>query len=135
METKSRELETKELRSFGLTLAAAMVILFGGVLPWLFSYAFPYWPWLLAGGLTLWALFSARTLAPLYKVWMKVGDKIGWVNTRIILGLVFYTTVMPMGFVMRLLGKDPMRREFNKQLASYRIPSTKRSQKHMERPF
>ena len=43
-----------------------------------------------------------------YKPWMKLAEGLGFINTRIILFIVFYGMFMPMGLVMRLAGKDFM---------------------------
>ena len=80
----------QELRKFGLMTGAIVAGLFGVFLPWLFSFDFPRWPWLLAGVLGLWALLHPLSLAPVYHGWIKVGDKVGWFNSRIILGVLFF---------------------------------------------
>ena len=44
-----------------------------------------------------------------YRAWMKLGHILGWVNSRIILGLVFFIVLQPIAFIMRILGHDPLR--------------------------
>lgn len=87
---------------------------------YLFTFVFlvvafwPLWPvpmpnlyWLAGAGLWLAAaLLYPKMLTPLYKVWMVFGHMLGWINARIILALVFFVVVMPIGLVMRLFGKD-----------------------------
>jgi hypothetical protein len=125
----------QELRHFGLTTGALLAGLFGLLFPWLFHYAVPWWPWLVATLLGGWALLLPASLGPVYRVWMAIGHGLGWINSRIILGLMFYVLILPMGFVMRLLGKDPMQRRFDKQATSYRVPSRNPPKDHLERPF
>lgn len=86
----------------------------------LFTFVFtlvafwPLWPlttpnlyWLAGAGVWLAAaLIYPKGLAPLYKAWMAFGHVLGWINARIILGIVFFAVVMPIGLVMRLFGKD-----------------------------
>jgi hypothetical protein len=63
--------------------------------------------WLAGAGVWLvTALVYPKVLAPLSKAWMALGHALGWINARIILGIVFFVVVMPMGLVMRLFGKD-----------------------------
>ncbi len=94
-------------RQFGFLFAAVFTL----VAFW------PLWPprtpdlyWLLGAGawLTV-ALVYPKGLAPLYRAWMAFGHVLGWINTRVILGLVFFVVVTPIGLIMRLLGKDPLR--------------------------
>jgi hypothetical protein len=97
----------KQERQFGFLFAAVFTI----VAFW------PLWPlhapslgWL--GGAGAWlvvALAYPKALAPLYKGWMAFGHVLGWINARIILGLVFFVVVTPIGLVMRLFGKDLLR--------------------------
>ena len=66
---------------------------------------------------------------------MALGEALGWINTRIILGLVYYGLVTPMGVMMRLLGRDPMRRRFEPAANTYRVPRPTRPCGHMDRQF
>jgi len=130
------ELDAKGLRKFGLTTGAIVAALFGGLIPWAFGLHYPTWPWVLAGVLGLWALAAPATLNPVYRGWMRFGLLINAVMSRVVLGIVFYLVVLPTGLVMRLTGKDPMRRRFEPDAASYRQPPSRALQsKHMENPF
>ena len=135
MTAKTPELSTQELRKFGFTTGAIVAILFGLILPWLFNHGYPYWPWILAGVLWLWALIAPATLKPIYNGWMKVGHVLGWINTRIILGLMFYTVFFAVGLILKSLGKDPMSRRIYKSAESYRVASRVHTKDHVERPF
>ena len=66
---------------------------------------------------------------------MKFGLFMGAINSKIILGVVFYVMMAPMGFIKRLFGSDAMRRELNPNLSTYRVASQVRSKESMERPF
>jgi hypothetical protein len=55
------------------------------------------------------ALVYPRVLAPLYRGWMAFGHVLGWINARLIMGIVFVVMVIPTALIMRLLGKDLMR--------------------------
>jgi hypothetical protein len=127
--------DKRELRQFGFTIGVIVAVLFGGVLPWLFDRAFPLWPWIVAGVFLGWALILPKTLYPLYRAWMAIGHVLGWINTRIILGLIFYAMILPIGLIMRVFGRDPMRRRFDKRASSYRIQSINQPKEHLERPF
>ena len=83
-------LDAAGYRKFGLVSGAIVVVLFGLAIPWLFSFNFPRWPWIFAGVLVGWALLLPTTLKPVYIGWMKFGNMMNWINTRILLGIVFY---------------------------------------------
>lgn len=96
------DLDRKGLRKFGLTTGTILVVLFGFVLPWLRDRPLPLWPWILAFVLILWALLAPSSLTLIYRPWMKLGALLGWINTRIILGLVFWIIILPLGILLRL---------------------------------
>lgn len=126
------------LRSFGLIFGALIMGFFGLLIPWIWELdiSISKWPWPLGVVFILWALIYPASLAPVYKGWMKFGHALGWLNTRLILGLVFYVVIFPMGMVMRLVfRKDPMHRRFEPGSESYRVTSEKSDSKRMERPF
>jgi len=129
------ELDAKGLRQFGLMMAGFIAGVFGLVLPWLWGKTFPLWPWGVGAVFAVWALAAPATLNPVYRGWMRVALLIGNVINRIVLGVVFFLVMWPIGLIMRLRGKDPMRRTLDADAESYRVPSQSRPSKHMERPF
>ena len=133
-ETES-PLTRKELRQFGLIFGAMVALMFGGVLPFLFGRPFPLWPWMVLGVVWLWALILPDTLLYLYKGWMKIAHVLGWINTRLILGLAFYTLVFPMALILKCFGKDPMARRLDEKLTTYRVKSKIPPKNHFERPY
>ncbi len=80
------------LREFGFVMATIIVLLFGLFFPVIiFKQPFPEipFPFQVPLGLASLALVFPIILKPLYIVWMYIGFVLGWINTRIILGLVF----------------------------------------------
>lgn len=127
-------LEPQQLRNFGLLTGAIVALLFGLLLPWLLSHAWPLWPWVLAVILAALGLAYPKALAPVYRLWMKFGHIMGVINSRILLGLVFFLMITPLGAGMRLFGWDPIRRRLG-HATSYRVPSRDKDRRHFERPF
>jgi hypothetical protein len=60
---------------------------------------------------------------------------LGWVNTRIILGLLFFVMFAPVALLFRLFGRDPLARRLDKSATTYRIASDKPPRERLERPF
>ncbi len=125
----------KELRTFGLSTGIMVALIFGFTLPWLFNRPYPTWPWIMAGVLWSGALIMPSALQPVFKAWMTLGHWLAWINTRIILGIMFYTVFSMVGLAMKSMGKDPMARKIDKKADSYRVQSRTRSKDHVERPF
>ncbi|RUM94042.1 MAG: sxtJ [Thiothrix sp.] len=135
MKIDTKNVTKKELREFGLITSAILVVLFGLLLPWLFEHALPLWPWIVAAVLALWALIAPATLKPVYRGWMAIGAVLGWINTRIILGIMFFLIFLPVGLILKLFGKDLMARKLDKALKTYRIENIPSENKHVERPY
>lgn len=129
------DLDLKELRRFGVTVGIVIAGLFGAVLPWLFGHAFPLWPWIVGSVLVAWALIYPAGLKPVYHGWMIVGHALGWVNSRVILGIAFLAVILPTAILMRLARRDPLARTLEKDRRTYRVPSSNPPKKHFERPF
>jgi hypothetical protein len=135
MKENSKGISERELRYFGLVTGVVAGLLFGLLLPWLFGYVFPLWPWGVASFLVIVALLLPAALMPFYRGWMIFGYAAGWINTRIILGVVFFFLILPAGLVMRLLGKDPMARKLDANEATFRVTSRSVNRDQMRRPF
>ncbi|MDX8411096.1 MAG: SxtJ family membrane protein [Mariprofundaceae bacterium] len=129
------ELDVKGLRQFGLMLAGFVSGIFGLLLPWIWGFALPLWPWVFGVVCLVWAMAAPASIRPLYMGWMRVAMLIGEVINRLLLGVVFYLVIFPMGFIMRLMGKDPMARKLDKSIKSYRVRSKTPPKEHMEKPF
>lgn len=126
--------EPRQLRSFGLLVGGVFALL-------------AVWPVVRHGlGVRIWALIPAAFLVvpallappllrPLYVVWMALGRILGWINTRIVLAIVFYGLITPIGSLLRLMGKDPMRRSFDRDAETYRQVRDPRPGSHMTRQF
>ncbi|MBN1587820.1 MAG: hypothetical protein JW937_10400 [Candidatus Omnitrophica bacterium] len=125
-----------ELRNFGFVLAGILCA-FGGLFHWRHGEL----NWAVYGLFPLASALSGLCwpplLFPVHRVLTWLGGILGWVNTRIILGLTFYLVAAPIGLLMRLLGKDPMQRKLFPGQETYWIPSEhKRSPKEeFETPY
>ena len=135
MSIKIEKLDASGYRKFGITTGIIVGLLFGLLLPWIFDFNYPLWPWVITAVLTGLAIIFPVALQPVYIIWMKFGLVMNWINTRLILGILFYLMFLPIGLVMRLFGKDPMQRKLDKNLASYRVISEDDDKDNVERPY
>lgn len=124
----------KELRQFGLSVGAIFVVI--GFWPLVFrGEPLRLWATGIGGLLIVCGGAVPSILAPVYKEWMRVGHILGWINTRILLGIVFYGLVTPIGIVFRLMGKDTMRQAFSESSTTYRVLRSPRPHSHMKHQF
>ncbi len=124
-----------ELRKFGLLSALIVSSLFGLFIPWVFSTDWPLWAWVSSIILVLWALFNPGSLILLYRPWMKFGMVMGWINSRIILLLIFYFIITPAGLLARLFRVRLIEESFDATSKSYNDIVSKRDIQHMEDPY
>ena len=102
-------IQKKELKEFGILIGIVFPILVGWLLPTLSGHSFRIWSlWISIPSLILSQIRPQLLLYP-YKTWMKIGYILGWLNSRIILGLVFLTVLQPIALIMRISGYDPLR--------------------------
>ena len=108
-----------ELRKFGITLGIVFGLL-GGLFLWREK---PYYPYLFA--LSLFFLFFGllfpTLLKPIHKVWMGLALILGSIMTRVILSVLFYLVITPLGLISKLSGKDFLDLKFDKSVSSYWI--------------
>ena len=115
-----RKVEIGSNRDFGLVFAVVFAIV--AALP-LKSGGEPHW-WAAgtSGALLLLALCWAETLNPLNRLWFLIGLVLHRVVSPLVMGLLFFLTVTPVGLLMRATGKDTMRLKRNPAAVSYWIP-------------
>ena len=101
----------KQLREFGLLIGFGLPIFIGWLLPSLFGHAFRAWTLWIGIPVLILGLIAPRILYYPYKIWMALGHALGWVNSHIILGLVFILILQPIAYIMRLTGYDPLRKK------------------------
>jgi hypothetical protein len=124
----------RQLRSFGLTVGG--VFLFVAIWPLLRRGQNPrLWALLLGGALFLAGVIVPTVLRRPYQLWMRVADVLAWINTRIILSIIFYAVFTPAAVIVRLIGKDPMNRMFLPNVDTYRVLRSPRNASHMKHQF
>ncbi len=109
-------------RAFGIVFAAFFAVV--AAWPLLDGMSPRWWALALAVVFIGTGFFLPVVLRPLNVVWFKLGMLLYKVVNPITMGMLFYFTVVPMGLVMRLMGKDPLHKNPDPQLASYWIERT-----------
>ena len=126
----------RDLRRFGVVMGIAIPVLFWLLLPWLFDRPRPWWPLAVAGAFLAFALLLPTALAPVERVWLKIGHALGWINTRILLTFLFFVVILPLGLLLRAAGKLAITRRRDAGATSYRIDARRSDDPaDMEKPF
>ena len=114
-----QKISKKDLREFGILIGFGFPIIIGLLIPAITGHGFRSWTiWVGFLGL-IFGLISPNLLKLPYKAWMKLGYLLGWVNSRIILGIIFFIILLPIAIVMRLFGYDPLKNN-RKGIYTYR---------------
>ena len=85
-----------------------------------------FWPLLNGGNVRIWsiviaiifltlALVKPQILNPLTKLWIKFGELIGKIISPIVIGLIYFVILTPIGLLMRIFNKDLLNLKFSKK--------------------
>jgi hypothetical protein len=106
-------------RVFGLVVAGVFLVL--ALLTYLRGHGVRWWSLWAAVAFSLSALLYPRIFRRLNWFWLKVGLLLHAIVNPVVMGLLFYLIVTPIGLVFRWLGNDPLRLRFDRSLDTYWI--------------
>ena len=119
-------------RSFGLVFFAVFLIL--ALWPLKYEEDIRLWSLVLSIIFFILGIFNSKLLTPLNKLWFKFGILLGSIVSPIIMGIVYFLVVTPIGVFMRLLGKDLLKTSKVKSASTYWIKRNKQ-QSTMKKQF
>ena len=128
---KQKEIKTSSNKSFGLVFFVLFMII-------------ALWPLLNDGNIRIWSiivsiiflilgLFNSKILTPFNKLWMRLGILLGAIVSPIVMGIVYFAVITPIGLIMKLFGKDVLNLKIDKNKNTYwtlkkKIPSKMKDQ-------
>ncbi len=120
-ESFSREEEVRGSsdRSFGIVFTVVFALI--GLLPLGRGGEPRLWALLVAGTFLLLALVGPSLLRPLNRLWFRFGLLLHRVVSPIVMGVIYYAVFTPLGALMRLLRKRPLRLSFDRSAVTYWI--------------
>ena len=111
----------RDLKNFGLIWAVIFLII-------------AFLPFFKAHEIRFWALYTSLSFIAIsliypnfyqqiyfYQGWIKFGNLIGKINSKIIILILFYVIFMPIGIILKILRKDLLRKKIDKLSTSYFI--------------
>ena len=114
---RTNEVEGSSDRSFGIVVGAALILI--GAWPAV-HHQFPrLWAIALGAVFALVGIVQPKLLSFLNRAWTRVGILIGRVMTPIIMGVLLYVVLAPVGAVQRLFGRDQLHLKWDKNAKTY----------------
>jgi len=130
----SDPVKVSDLRTFGLVVGGIFLVI-------------ALWPLVVRGeSARLWAAVLSATLVALgllaparlrlpHRAWSTIGEILGWINLRIVMGIVFFGLFTPIGWIRRALGRDALGLTYDPDSPTYRTARQARPVTHMKRQF
>ena len=113
------EIKLGSNRSFGIVFFIVFVLI--AIYPLINQGEVRIWSLIISFLFLFLGLFNSKILTPLNKLWFRFGLFLGKIISPIIMGLIFFLVVTPIGLLMRLFGKDILNLKLNKKKTSYWI--------------
>ncbi|MFZ5950633.1 MAG: SxtJ family membrane protein [Candidatus Rifleibacteriota bacterium] len=124
MKNEKKSLNPTELRTFGLSVG----IVFGliALYPLFKGESIRAWAAIIGTSLIAPAIFFPPLLELPFKAWQVIGHALGWLNTRIILSVLYFAAIVPVSLVLKIFGREPLKLHFDPEASSYReMPENK----------
>jgi len=99
-------------RSFGIVFFIVFLLI--ALYPLTYDEEIRVWSAIISLIFLVLGLLNSKILTPLNKLWFKFGILLGKVVSPLIMGIIFFFVVTPIGLIMRLLGKDVLNLKYNK---------------------
>ena len=113
------EIKLGSNRSFGIVFFIVFVLI--AIYPLINQGEVRIWSLIISFLFLLLGLLNSKILTPLNKLWFRFGLLLGKIISPIIMGVIFFLVVTPIGLLMRLFGKDVLNLKLNKKKSSYWI--------------
>ena len=99
-------------RSFGIVFCIVFFLI--ALYPLTYGEEIRLWSLIISLFFLFLGLINSKILNPLNKLWFKFGIFLGKVISPIIMGIIFFFVVTPIGLIMRIFGKDVLNLKFSK---------------------
>lgn len=120
-EIKNIDVSPKALRSFGWMVGGVLLAL-AAVIWWRSDGDLTTAVQVLGGigaVLVVLGLIVPLVLRPVYRVWMALALVLGFVMTHVLMTIIYYLLITPIGLLLRVFGKDPLHRDLDPEAPSY----------------
>ena len=115
----------RTLREFGFIFGVGLPLIIGWLIPSLFGHEPRIWTLYIGISTVILAILFPNILKLPYVFWIKIGLILGWINSRIILGIVFFLILIPISIIMKFFKYDPLNKKQSSNKSTYRELVTK----------
>jgi len=128
---KQKEIKTSSNKSFGLVFFVIFMTI--ALWPLLNDENIRIWSVIVSIIFLILGLFNSKILTPFNKLWMRLGIFLGAIVSPIVMGIVYFAVITPIGLIMKLFGKDVLNLKIDKNKNTYwtlkkKIPSKMKDQ-------
>ena len=128
---KQKEIKTGSNKSFGIVFFVIFIIV--ALWPLLKDENIRVWSLIVSIIFLTLGLLNSKILTPFNKLWMKLGILLGAIVSPIVMGVVYFGVITPIGLIMKLFGKDVLNLKIDKNKNTYwtlkkKIPSKMKDQ-------
>ncbi len=113
MQNKSKNIQMGSNRSFGIVFFIVFLLI--ALYPILKDNDLRIWSLVISFIFLILGLINSKILTPLNRLWFKFGLLLGKFISPLIMGIIFFVVVTPIGIIMRLLKKDLLNLKYNKK--------------------
>tara|TARA_Y100000589_G_C27026641_1_gene577231 strand:- start:304 stop:702 length:399 start_codon:yes stop_codon:yes gene_type:complete len=110
----------KILRNFSYIFGIGFPFFIGLFFPYFSGHDFKAWTILVGLPVIMLGNIKPKLLTYPYLLWMKIGYILGWINSRLILGIIFIFIMQPMALIMKIFKYDPLKLKIDKNKKTYR---------------
>tara|TARA_B100000131_G_C17809639_1_gene489109 strand:- start:107 stop:499 length:393 start_codon:yes stop_codon:yes gene_type:complete len=114
---KQKEIKTGSNKSFGIVFFVIFIII--ALWPLLKDENIRVWSIIVSITFLTLGLLNSKILTPLNKLWMRLGILLGAIVSPIVMGVVYFGVITPIGLIMKLFGKDVLNLKLDKNKPTY----------------
>ena len=122
---QDKDIKIGSNRSFGLLFFVVFLII--GLWPLINDNIIRYWSLIISFIFLLLGLANSKFLSPLNLIWFKFGLLLGRFISPIVMGIIFFLVVTPIGILMRLINKDLLNLKYNNENSYWIIKNDPKS--------
>ena len=114
---KQKEIKTSSNKSFGLVFFVIFIII--ALWPLLKDENIRIWSIIVSIIFLILGLLNSKILTPFNKLWMRIGIFLGAIVSPIVMGIVYFGVITPIGIILKLFGKDVLNLKIDKNKNTY----------------